>query len=456
MAAIMKKKKRVLVFSDYVVATGFSIVTTNIIEQVRKEYRRLVQFDIVAGNWFGDKLPDDYEILPAEVSDVKEVEELRDGKVVKVKRRVRKVIDEDIVVYSAYYTDGKEDVFGRNAVLSMLKYFDYNLLFMIQDLGVVLPILEIIKSIKKEKHQSPTARKFKVLYYFPVDGPIIHTDFKDIDVVDKLVAYTEFGKQSMQHSLGEAYAKKIPVILHGIDTGIFRPIEDKDVVKEFRESFFKENAGKEIIINVNRNDQRKDIPSTLMVFAQYKRRCVEGTEPFLYLHMQHYHPQGYNLKLIADQLGLIYGEDYMFMPQEFIEDPPDAGFMNMLYNASDIYITTTMGEGFGLTILEAMAAGIPVIAPYHTSIKEINDYASTRGVMYRLHTCYALFDSVCPGDNIIRKKISIPEFVETLIAVSINEFEENEDRINSSINYAQMLNWNRIGKKWIDVFKEML
>lgn len=451
----IKRKKRVLVFSDYMVATGFSIVVTNIIKQVRKEFRGLVQFDVVAGNWFGDKLPDDYEVKKDEAADVKEIYVSVGDNATKEKRRIKKVIDDDIVVYSAYHNDGKEDVFGRHAMLSMLKHFDYNLLFMVQDLGVVLPVLEVIKTIKKEKQQIATARKFKVAYYFPVDGPIIHTNFKDIDVIDKLIAYTEYGKRSMQEALGESYTKKIPVILHGIDTGTFKPIQDADVVKEFREAFFKENAKKEIIINVNRNDQRKDIPSTLTAFAEYKYRCIEGTEPFLYLHTHYYHWQGYNLKLIADQLELVYGEDYMFMPEEFYETPPDAGFMNMLYNASDMYVTTTMGEGFGLTILEAMAAGIPVIAPYHTSIVEIGEQSDGLRSYENIHFVRKLDVAFCPGDNIMRKRVDVREVVACMIGVSGHSWHNN-NIAEENIAYAQKLNWNIIGKKWIDVFKEML
>ncbi|NCY12365.1 MAG: glycosyltransferase, partial [Burkholderiaceae bacterium] len=44
-----------------------------------------------------------------------------------------------------------------------------------------------------------------------------------------------------------------------------------------------------------------------------------------------------------------------------------------MYNASDLYVTTTLGEGWGLTLTEAMATRTPVICPISTSFIEMTD-----------------------------------------------------------------------------------
>src|SRR6185436_4201250 len=44
--------------------------------------------------------------------------------------------------------------------------------------------------------------------------------------------------------------------------------------------------------------------------------------------------------------------------------------LNVLYNAADIYGSTS-AEGFGLTIAEAMAAGVPVVAMDYSAVSEV-------------------------------------------------------------------------------------
>ena len=45
--------------------------------------------------------------------------------------------------------------------------------------------------------------------------------------------------------------------------------------------------------------------------------------------------------------------------------------LNKLYNAANVNISTTVGEGFGLSLLESQATGTRSIAPKHSSIPEV-------------------------------------------------------------------------------------
>jgi glycosyltransferase involved in cell wall biosynthesis len=48
---------------------------------------------------------------------------------------------------------------------------------------------------------------------------------------------------------------------------------------------------------------------------------------------------------------------------------PDT-WMNLLYNAADLFLHTARGEGFGLPIVEAQAAGCPVVVPNFGAMAE--------------------------------------------------------------------------------------
>jgi glycosyltransferase involved in cell wall biosynthesis len=471
MKKLFQRKKRVLIFGDYNCTTGFSTVVTNILRQLQNHFAGQVQFDVVAINWYGDKLSDDYEIKQSEGGDIKIVEEYVDGKLAKVKKRIKKTEGKDTVVYSAYYHDesidaaGNRDLFGRNAMLSMLKHFDYNLLFAVQDIGVMADVFQVIKTIKQEKKLT-NRKQTKVLYYFPLDGALIPSWFDHFDAVDRLIAYTNYAKEQ---ALSVRPDLKMSVILHGINTAQFTPLSEQDRIN-FRTAFFGEHADKFIISNINRNQHRKDIPSTIFAFKKFRTYCPNS---FLYLHMDPADIQGWNLKVVMEQTGLKNNEDYMFTPPDLIANPPDPGFINCLYNASDVYFTTTNGEGFGLTILEAMMAKIPVVAPYNTSIKEISainkvvESSSVEQIIGdrgRLLTYKSEKPIVSRFDNMIRTQADIETALNCLYItyrhwkhdLNDTELTQLEAMIDRAHAYARSLSWNGIGRQWIQEVRQLL
>jgi len=52
--------------------------------------------------------------------------------------------------------------------------------------------------------------------------------------------------------------------------------------------------------------------------------------------------------------------DTLCLPYSIISNPPQA-MLPLIYNACHLWISTSINEGFGLPILEAMACGVPVI-----------------------------------------------------------------------------------------------
>lgn len=57
-----------------------------------------------------------------------------------------------------------------------------------------------------------------------------------------------------------------------------------------------------------------------------------------------------------------------------------------LYFAADVYLAASKAEGLGMTVLEAMACGLPVVAPNHTSFTE--HLSDGRGYLYECEYKY--------------------------------------------------------------------
>lgn len=108
------KQKKILCWFDYVARTGFATVSKNIVSEIRKHYGNEFILEIVAINYFGEDF----------------------------------MQDEFTLVTSAKLNDGKQDDFGRNYFLKRLHDIDYDGVFVCQDLGVVVPIIEVMQFIK--------------------------------------------------------------------------------------------------------------------------------------------------------------------------------------------------------------------------------------------------------------------------------------------------------------------
>lgn len=414
------ERKTILCLMDYgkECRTGFATVSRNIKSEVKKAFGENLNLHICAVNHFGDNYTEE------------------DG----------------TIVLSAKRNDVKSDDFGRFAFLKILHDSnDYDGIFIIQDLGVIIPIIEILRSIK-EKKKKEGKKQFKSIWYFPVDCHLFPILTKDIEFFDLLVTYTNYGRGEVL-KLRPELKGKIKVLYHGHNSKDFYPLTQGENLK-FKKEYFGENADKFIVTNVNRNQPRKDLPNTIFGFIEamkdWKNQGLER-EPFLYLHCHPFDPMGHDLRLLIEQTELVEGKDVGLIPKEFEENLTPLETLNKIYNASDIYISTTLGEGWGLTITEAMGTKLPVIAPNSTSIAEIigND---ERG--YLLNTIIPYCNNV---DNIIREQTDYIEVGEKIIEVALDlqNGTQTKRRVESAYNWVNSLSWKEISKRWIDYFREI-
>lgn len=414
----MEKIKHILCLMDYGkdTRTGFATVSTNIKREIKKAFGEKISLDILGINHYGE----DY------------------------------VEEDGTRVFSAKINDVKKDDFGRYYFLKMVQEGDYDGVFIIQDLGVIHPIIPILESVKQKKKEQGK-KLFKSIWYFPVDCHLFATLTRHLEFFDVIVTYTDFGRDEILKFRPDLKGK-IKVIPHGNNPKDFYPLSVEEKNK-FRKEYFGKNADKLIITNVNRNQPRKDIPNTIFGFIEAKkdwRANGINREPFLYLHCMPKDPLGHDLRAILMQTQLVEYKDFMLLPKQYEENLLGVEMLNGIYNASDIYITTTLGEGWGLTITEAFATKTPVIAPNTTSIKELSAYGSRA---YLLETIVPFCSTV---DNIIREQTDCWEIGERIIELS-NDLTHNNAKLNDKVNkayeYVQSLNWEDVCKRWIEYFK---
>ena len=408
------KQKKILCLFDYVARTGFGTVSRNIVKELTKHFGEDLQLDIIAINYFGEPYKE----------------------------------DENIFVCPARKVDDKDDSYGRYFFLKMLNESDeYDGIFICNDLGVITPIIEVIQHIKKEKKEK-NKKSFKSVFYFPVDCAIVEQLLFNIEFFDVLVTYTEHARSEVLKFKPELKTK-LAVIPHGNNSKDFFPIED---IEEFRNDYFgNENANKFIITNVNRNQPRKDLPNTIFGFIEAKKIWDKNlAPPFLYLHCHPNDPMGWDIRAIMLQTDLVEDVDYKLLPKEYETESVDIPTLNKIYNASNCFLTTTLGEGWGLSYTDAAATKTPIVAPYNTSLMEMSGFGKNAWMLYtQLPTCNQI-------DNVIREQSDSAEIAETLLAVAKSVgTEEYWGKINRSYEWAKTLELSDVCKKWIEYFKNL-
>ena len=131
--------------------------------------------------------------------------------------------------------------------------------------------------------------------------------------------------------------------------------------------------------------------------------------------------------------------------------------LNNIYNASDVYLTTTLGEGWGLTLTEAMATKTPIICPLSTSFIEITAHG------HRACALENLIPYCNTVDNIVRIQCDHIEVADNIIhlAMGMNgmlediNFNENfQKMLDNGYNWTKSLDWKEVCKDWIKYFKD--
>lgn len=336
-----------------------------------------------------------------------------------------------------------KDPYGRKLVQERIKSSDFDILFMIQDSFILEFVRDFIPELKYSK-------KFKSVIYFPIDGIPKKNWVEAMSVADYPVTYTDFGF----NECAKAYppiADKLRTIPHGINVDDFYPALYSEMLA-FRSKYFGPLADRFIITNVNRNQQRKDIPRTIMAFSELKKR-LGPDKAVLYLHMA-INDQGWKLDEVVKSCGLEINRDVIF-PVNF---GPNQGFprhiLNLIYNCSDVVVSSTTGEGWGLAQVEAMAAKTPVLSPDNTACTEVLG-ASKGGLLVESGKDME-HHVVLPHDNeVIRPIISIKDMVDKLEMLYNDEVlrfrlgEQGHDWVREN------LVWERdIVPKWESVIDE--
>jgi glycosyltransferase involved in cell wall biosynthesis len=211
-------------------------------------------------------------------------------------------------------------------------------------------------------------------------------------------------------------SERVTVVANGVEP-YFCVLSDEKV-ENLRQQF--QTSPKEIrLLNVGSTHQRKNILTILKVLEVLKDK-------------------GLPVRLWK------VGSDFTAEQKQFIRDrslekhitflgQPDKDTLLQLYNAADVLLAPSLYEGFGLTILEAMACGTPVITAKVSSLPEV---AGDAAILVDPMDVQAIADAVSllQNDPILRKGLT----EKGLTRASLFTWEKTAEQV--ALVYEQLMN----------------
>jgi glycosyltransferase involved in cell wall biosynthesis len=386
-------KPKILWVSDLVTPTGFSRVAHGILKHLKDKYE-VVGLGV---NYRGDPHPYGFPIYPAAVNG---------------------------------------NVMGENRLVDILNNVKFDLLFVLNDSWIVGNYLRLIKEAVK----SPLPG---IVVYFPVDSENHDPDwYANFDMINRAVTYTEFGKQTVNDPTCNP-GIKLDIIPHGVDTEIFyRKYTNRKDAKTVLVGKTRD-PNSFIFLNANRNQPRKKLDITMEAFSIF----AEGKDDVL-LHMHcGIRDAHIDVARLAKRLN-IDNKLILTNLNNGVQTVPESA-LNDIYNAADVGINSSMGEGWGLTSMEHAVTGAPQIVPNHSACKEL--YKDC-GLLVPVVTNFTFDNSMTIGKLISPKGLADKMEILYSDKKKYNALSEKSIEKFSDPKYA----WSEIAKQWDQLFTECL
>jgi glycosyltransferase involved in cell wall biosynthesis len=344
----------------------------------------------------------------------------------------------------------RHHMYGQNKFLQLLAQspVDFDVIFLFEDpfwIGGVIPgtnppkvFMDEIKKVLAHRGKS----HIPIVSYYPIDG-VPHKEWiLRINQTDIPITYLNFGAQASVNAVPEIQ-NKIKIIPHGVDPEEFYPISEKDK-RLFRRAMFGDGfADKFMFLNVNRNQLRKLVPSSLLAFKEFQRQT--GGAGFIYLNMKA-KDVGWDLPRVCQMIGLRIGTDVILPPNFNVQKGLTLQQLNSVFNCADLLVTSAVGGGWELAITQAFATKTPVLAPRNTSHVELcgKDQSSVdtmRGMLYESGGSLSRI-MIFPNDNEVPRPLpNVEDMLEKMLFLYENK-EFREQMAENAYNWAMSsLRW---------------
>jgi glycosyltransferase involved in cell wall biosynthesis len=335
---------------------------------------------------------------------------------------------------------------------------------------------EIIRSILQKEHpdmlwfmtdprfyewlweiENEVRANIPMVYYHVWDNfPAPHYNGRYYRSTDEVVCISKVTHKILQEVAPEVSSRYLP---HAVPSNVFfqrTSAEDKAKIRELRERMFSGGAGKhtdspkkKIFFWNSRNARRKQ-SGTLVWWFKELLDDVGHDKATLVMHTDARDPHGQDLPHLIEHLGVGDGQVLLSTQKVSPED------LALMYNASDYTIGISDAEGFGLSTLESLSCGTPIIVNMTGGLQEqVTDgkswfgwgiQPSSKAVIGSLQVPYIYEDRISQEDfnSVMKKALNLTDSkYKKMAQLGIQHVKNNYD-------------FENLEKSWIKTMDEII
>lgn len=331
---------RVLWLGDAGCTTGFATVTHGIGDRLVDQYGHDVH--VLATNYRGDHWPSSMKLY---------VPTMREAR----------------------------DTYGTSRFVEMLAKVTPEVVISLND-----PLVLVRHLFKNARDPGMFLARFApILAYMPIDGINYPSIFSRLpELVDGMTPLPDsmtpkpFLMPVAMTKHGTSVFPNAPIVHHGVEHDVFRPASEKPITMSDGKVVRSRKDAKRALqlpddcilaVRVDRNSLRKNFADTIIALAPVMRR---HPKLHAWLHCKDEDSAGIDLNMFVSRFPDI--QDRFHWPGEF---DTNQGWtvenLRAVYTAGDFFVSTSGGEGWGLTLAEAASMELPIIAMNVSAIPEV-------------------------------------------------------------------------------------
>ena len=235
---------------------------------------------------------------------------------------------------------------------------------------------------------------------------------------------------------------------HAVNSEVFKKYPT-EAVENFKEVNFPDHNEKMIFFWNNRNARRKQSGTLVKVFNDFVNE-VGADKACLIMHTDPRDPNGQNLETLINDFDM--GDGRILLSRKKL--PPEG--LAMMYNMADCTINISDAEGFGLSTLESLSCGTPIIVNMTGGLQEqVTDGENWFGIGLEPDAKSLIGSQDVP--YIYEDRLNTEKIKDALIEMYNTNLSDRENMGQGGIKHVKNnYNFKDYKQKWLDLVENII